>query len=1041
MEVTDWATRSTTSSRISRTKEYLEMAMDQGLSQEEVMAMILKNYNLPPGAFPSRSEASNSQSSRAYSNTHQVKQEPDSPGHLGTPGNGVADPSAIIVPPVGGPPDPNLTSAEQSLFRAQQPNEDDESYRRRVSAIRRLRSPPDTKSNEETVTTTASTAKDKGKRRDDGGYNPAVISPRMVAGPSNYGFGQYNPNYRPPPLIPPSGYRLPDVQMGFGTSPVIEDDSDFPLLSTPPRERVREEDEILQRFREDEIRHGEMPTVADRNVRWRVDENGNKVAYYDDPAVRAPPSGNAPRVNKSTKPHLQGKNHPHNRTPQNQGDEMRGRAPNQPVNLQGTTSQTHTGGMGDNATQYHREQGQQHVSQSHSSRRSRSRDTTSEQRPQPDPRWSETPALQDPARRGTSELLLRWREQSQVREMQMLTSLQTQFEEVDDPVDSEWLAAAKEKYRALIHDVLSDEMNIPEVMKDYGKIKIPSPKTYGGEDDIDAFENWLYGFVYFARINAIGGSKTDAFLVQLVGNYLTGKAQRWYIENVESVHRTRMHWTFPDVITELYARFVHEPASRDAEERYLAVKYSAREGMQSFFTELRLWASRMPNKPNPIDFMHQMLSQLPKEMRDDLIEKGYTPENNKRIKDLVQAGINYEQSERLKKKYNYSVKASRPSQVGSKPGIQDSWRAGYHYNPSSGRLVRDNQGRIGVYQPLDRLEGRKRDSYSREQSSGSKNRDSRDERRPSSTQATAGTSLRKAGDPKTKASSNSRTCYSCGQVGHYATDKVCPNFGQRSKGQNRLNAIDESEETQQSESEEQIAHIDESEDDTGGYGAQYESEIEQVSDYEFASDPESDSDRLNVIVEASSDSEEPDFFGAVRTIEGEPTAMTRPFKKLNVSPQAIERPGRRPEEKRFLIAKVSICGQSAITMFDSGSSTDSIRPAFAKVHDIPVHPLSKELKLQLATIASRASVNYGTWVNISYGSIKNSKEYVDVVNLDRYDAILGTPFMHKHGVVLDFKNSQILINGKAYPTLTEPEERELFARRSAMRKMHGNSTE
>ncbi|KAG2018592.1 hypothetical protein CC2G_008014 [Coprinopsis cinerea AmutBmut pab1-1] len=625
--------------------------------------------------------------------------------------------------------------------------------------------------------------------------------------------------------------------------------------------------------------------------------------------------------------------------------------------------------------------------------------------------------------------------------MQMLTSLQTQFEEVDDPVDSEWLAAAKEKYRALIHDVLSDEMNIPEVMKDYGKIKIPSPKTYGGEDDIDAFENWLYGFVYFARINAIGGSKTDAFLVQLVGNYLTGKAQRWYIENVESVHRTRMHWTFPDVITELYARFVHEPASRDAEERYLAVKYSAREGMQSFFTELRLWASRMPNKPNPIDFMHQMLSQLPKEMRDDLIEKGYTPENNKRIKDLVQAGINYEQSERLKKKYNYSVKASRPSQVGSKPGIQDSWRAGYHYNPSSGRLVRDNQGRIGVYQPLDRLEGRKRDSYSREQSSGSKNRDSRDERRPSSTQATAGTSLRKAGDPKTKASSNSRTCYSCGQVGHYATDKVCPNFGQRSKGQNRLNAIDESEETQQSESEEQIAHIDESEDDTGGYGAQYESEIEQVSDYEFASDPESDSDRLNVIVEASSDSEEPDFFGAVRTIEGEPTAMTRPFKKLNVSPQAIERPGRRPEEKRFLIAKVSICGQSAITMFDSGSSTDSIRPAFAKVHDIPVHPLSKELKLQLATIASRASVNYGTWVNISYGSIKNSKEYVDVVNLDRYDAILGTPFMHKHGVVLDFKNSQILINGKAYPTLTEPEERELFARRSAMRKMHGNSTE
>lgn len=58
------------------------------------------------------------------------------------------------------------------------------------------------------------------------------------------------------------------------------------------------------------------------------------------------------------------------------------------------------------------------------------------------------------------------------------------------------------------------------------------------------------------------------------------------------------------------------------------------------------------------------------------------------------------------------------------------------------------------------------------------------------------------------------------------------------------------------------------------------------------------------------------------------------------------------------------------------------------------------------------------------------KEYFDIMNLDRYDIVIGTLFMHKYGVVLDFENVCVIINGKKIPTISiEGEEAERITRR------------
>ena len=48
-------------------------------------------------------------------------------------------------------------------------------------------------------------------------------------------------------------------------------------------------------------------------------------------------------------------------------------------------------------------------------------------------------------------------------------------------------------------------------------------------------------------------------------------------------------------------------------------------------------------------------------------------------------------------------------------------------------------------------------------------------------------------------------------------------------------------------------------------------------------------------------------------------------------------------------------------------------------------------------------INYGTHVTIKIGC-KVVEEYFDIANIERYDMILGTPFLRKMGIVLDCRS-------------------------------------
>ena len=66
---------------------------------------------------------------------------------------------------------------------------------------------------------------------------------------------------------------------------------------------------------------------------------------------------------------------------------------------------------------------------------------------------------------------------------------------------------------------------------------------------------------------------------------------------------------------------------------------------------------------------------------------------------------------------------------------------------------------------------------------------------------------------------------------------------------------------------------------------------------------------------------------------------------------------------------------------------------------------------QLAVMRSKSIINYGTNTTINVNGIE-SKEYFDVVTIDYYDAILGTPFLKKYEVIINFVQDCLKIKDK-----------------------------
>ncbi|KAJ7018848.1 hypothetical protein C8F04DRAFT_976557 [Mycena alexandri] len=148
----------------------------------------------------------------------------------------------------------------------------------------------------------------------------------------------------------------------------------------------------------------------------------------------------------------------------------------------------------------------------------------------------------------------------------------------------------------------------------------------------------------------------------------------------------------------------------------------------------------------------------------------------------------------------------------------------------------------------------------------------------------------------------------------------------------------------------------------------------------------------------------------------------------------MDQPSRPSDQTACISALLNINGTEAYTLIDTGSTTNSISPEFANATKAPRIHLQEQVTLQAGCVGSRSRIHYGTRVPVDFGGI-NGHVYFDQVNLDRYDCIIGTPFLNRHGGVVDFGKRELRFsNGKSVPALPLPTEAALIVKRNANRK-------
>jgi len=589
----------------------------------------------------------------------------------------------------------------------------------------------------------------------------------------------------------------------------------------------------------------------------------------------------------------------------------------------------------------------------------------------------------------------------------------------------------KDRLTRIIDDAIGFELAFPDGYKPSFKADRGDPKKYGGSPKVVDLEDWLSAIVYRLALQRLGGNRPeiDRVRVMLLPDCLEGTAYRWMLRHVMHVNRKVEHWTFQDVIHGLYDRFVHPSSMQDARESLNKVEYSIKDGIQGLYDTMQEHAGGMAVYPDDYSMLSIFLDRIPPYIMTELLNtRGLTPEINS-LSEFVANALDIEQ----RKKNEIYYRDRRTGNASTRAA------GGSRANPDK-KPVRTVEPR-----PIEK----NTDRFNKNNNNYSKNYGQH--RKPFiKTKIQDKTSPRNQTDPKrdqppprsgkhkyqwskepfkAKEGSNQKQgCYNCDATDHFSKDCPKPRRNKTFVRAARTAQVSGSEDDNNEESLDdlsdrdgsQMPPISEEDEDQRDPDERIEVEVPVGNDY--YEDDEHDDRMFGMRTEEEIGYEiEGDFITAtvVFPLKGntQPKEVKMRKHKLIPSRKTRMRPKYSEEEKRCLATWVEINGLRAWTLWDSGSTTTGITPAFAELAKIPVDELEDPHVLQLGTVGSRSSIKYGADVNINIGEEK-LPTYVDIANFDRYEMIVGTPFMRQHNVILDFEKGEIIFRGKRIPAIT-----------------------
>lgn len=109
-----------------------------------------------------------------------------------------------------------------------------------------------------------------------------------------------------------------------------------------------------------------------------------------------------------------------------------------------------------------------------------------------------------------------------------------------------------------------------------------------------------------------------------------------------------------------------------------------------------------------------------------------------------------------------------------------------------------------------------------------------------------------------------------------------------------------------------------------------------------------------------------------------------------------------------IIVKVMVDEHPAQALLDLGSLGHFISSTLVDQLGLKQERLNSPLALQLAVQGSWSKVNSVTTVKLQYKTISEQRT-LDVININSYDLILGTPWLYQHQVCVGFNPARVII--------------------------------
>ena len=104
------------------------------------------------------------------------------------------------------------------------------------------------------------------------------------------------------------------------------------------------------------------------------------------------------------------------------------------------------------------------------------------------------------------------------------------------------------------------------------RLNIIPPEEYSGSSDLEVYETFVAGILWWLKLHGLLGVKYTKTQVQFLGTRLKGNASEWFTRNVERPDRPIRDWSLESVIEGLQKRFLNLLTHRQVLNKFDTIK-------------------------------------------------------------------------------------------------------------------------------------------------------------------------------------------------------------------------------------------------------------------------------------------------------------------------------------------------------------------------------------------------------------------------------------------------------------------------------------